>query len=123
MKYFQETNKVWKQEYKTAFQSLLSLRYMDGANLSQTKVIHFGPTLGSEGRKARKGGGEGSAKGHLNLRTDKATIFSIINDTRNFALPCEIQHRVAMRTKYIIFPKVHTKGWWEGGKKSLTQCR
>ena len=35
----------WRDEYKRAYQSL-GLRYLDGANLQQTKVLHFGPTLG-----------------------------------------------------------------------------
>lgn len=41
----QKNNVSWDDEYKKAYQSM-SLRYMDGANLQQSKVFHFGPTLG-----------------------------------------------------------------------------
>ena len=37
----------WKHEYKEAYQSM-ALRYMDGANLQQSRVVHFGPTLGKK---------------------------------------------------------------------------
>ena len=48
----------WKKEYIKAYVSL-SLRYIDGANLQRSKVVHFGPTLGTDERvhKGSESGG------------------------------------------------------------------
>ena len=49
------TDISWKHEYKEAYQSM-ALRYMDGANLQQSRIVHFGPSLGNKKKWKGRGG-------------------------------------------------------------------
>lgn len=62
---FQKKEESWKKEYKKAYRCM-ALRYMGGANLQQSKVVHFGPTLGKEKReRGEKGGRRAERSGRI----------------------------------------------------------